>query len=88
MLRYERPRHCARVAWRLGPVIASALIVLGQAGTANEAGAAAGLPVIAFERDPTAKMVGIVNANGDCWAKRSQYFRRSRLKPQEESERS
>ena len=43
--------------WRgaLGPVIASALIVLGQAGTANEAAAAAGLPVIAFERDSDRK---------------------------------
>ncbi|MBV9719048.1 MAG: hypothetical protein JOZ77_06995 [Candidatus Eremiobacteraeota bacterium] len=35
----------------LGPVLAQAVLVLGQAGTANEAAAAAGVPVIAFERD-------------------------------------
>jgi uncharacterized protein (TIGR03492 family) len=38
-------------AWRgsLGAMIAAANAVLGQAGTANEAAAAAGLPVIAYE---------------------------------------
>jgi uncharacterized protein (TIGR03492 family) len=39
--------------WRgsLGPLLARAALVLGQAGTANEAAAAAGVPVVAFERD-------------------------------------
>lgn len=39
-------------AWTgsLGAMIASATLVLGQAGTANEAAAAAGVPVIAYER--------------------------------------
>lgn len=38
-------------AWRgaLGPVLARVEVVLGQAGTANEAAAAAGVPVVAFE---------------------------------------
>jgi uncharacterized protein (TIGR03492 family) len=37
-------------AWRgpLGPLLARAELVLGQAGTANEAAAAAGVPVVAF----------------------------------------
>jgi uncharacterized protein (TIGR03492 family) len=37
--------------WRapLGPLLESVPLVLGQAGTANEAAAAAGVPVIAFE---------------------------------------
>ena len=40
-------------AWRgaLGPVLERVVLVLGQAGTANEAAAAAGVPVIAFETD-------------------------------------
>jgi uncharacterized protein (TIGR03492 family) len=40
-------------AWRgpLGPLLAGVTLVLGQAGTANEAAAAAGVAVIAFERD-------------------------------------
>jgi uncharacterized protein (TIGR03492 family) len=40
-------------AWRgtLGPLLTRATLVLGQAGTANEAAAAAAVPVIAFERD-------------------------------------
>ncbi len=40
-------------AWRgaLGPLLGRVEIALGQAGTANEAAAAAGLPVVAFE-DP------------------------------------
>ena len=40
-------------AWRgaLGPLLARVSLVLGQAGTANEAAAAAGVPVVAFERD-------------------------------------
>jgi uncharacterized protein (TIGR03492 family) len=40
-------------AWRgpIGPLLARAQLVLGQAGTANEAAAAAGVPVVAFERD-------------------------------------
>lgn len=39
-------------AWRgpLGAILACAAIVLGQAGTANEAAAAAGIPVVAFDR--------------------------------------
>ncbi len=38
-------------AWRgaLGPILRRATLVLGQAGTANEAAAAAGVPVVAFE---------------------------------------
>ncbi|MGA8535366.1 MAG: hypothetical protein WB615_14760, partial [Candidatus Tumulicola sp.] len=38
-------------AWRgaLGPVLERVVLVLGQAGTANEAAAAAGVPVVAFE---------------------------------------
>jgi uncharacterized protein (TIGR03492 family) len=38
-------------AWRgpLGPVLRRVTLVLGQAGTANEAAAAAGVPVVAFE---------------------------------------
>ena len=40
-------------AWRgaIGPLLARAQLVMGQAGTANEAAAAAGVPVVAFERD-------------------------------------
>jgi uncharacterized protein (TIGR03492 family) len=40
-------------AWRgsLGPVLRRATLVLGQAGTANEAAAAAGVPVVAFESE-------------------------------------
>ncbi|HUA08704.1 MAG TPA: hypothetical protein VMA98_05465 [Candidatus Acidoferrales bacterium] len=40
-------------AWRgaIGPLLARAALVLGQAGTANEAAAAAGVPIVAFERD-------------------------------------
>ena len=40
-------------AWRgaIGPLLARAQLVLGQAGTANEAAAAAGVPIVAFERD-------------------------------------
>ncbi len=39
-------------AWRgpLGPLLRRVALVLGQAGTANEAAAAAGVPVVAFER--------------------------------------
>lgn len=39
--------------WRgpLGPLLSRAVLVLGQAGTANEAAAAAAVPVIAFERE-------------------------------------
>ncbi len=39
-------------AWRgaLGGVLARATLVMGQAGTANEAAAAGGIPVVAFER--------------------------------------
>lgn len=35
----------------LGPLLARVALVLGQAGTANEAAAAAALPVVAFERE-------------------------------------
>ncbi len=40
-------------AWRgeLGPLLRRAALVMGQAGTANEAAAAAGVPIVAFERD-------------------------------------
>ena len=40
-------------AWRgdLGPLLKRVTLVLGQAGTANEAAAAAGVPVVAFESD-------------------------------------
>jgi uncharacterized protein (TIGR03492 family) len=40
-------------AWsgELGALLSGVTLVLGQAGTANEAAAAAGLPVVAFERD-------------------------------------
>jgi uncharacterized protein (TIGR03492 family) len=39
-------------AWRggLGTMLANAALVIGQAGTANEAAASAGIPVVAFER--------------------------------------
>ncbi len=39
--------------WRgpLGPLLARSVLVLGQAGTANEAAAAAAVPVVAFQRD-------------------------------------
>jgi uncharacterized protein (TIGR03492 family) len=45
-------------AWNgpLGPVLRRVALVLGQAGTANEAAAAAGVPVVAFERDGGRKM--------------------------------
>jgi uncharacterized protein (TIGR03492 family) len=47
---YEGEREIAR-AWRgpLGAMLQRATIVLGQAGTANEAAAAAGIPVVAYE---------------------------------------
>lgn len=40
-------------AWRgaLGPLLSRVVLVLGQAGTANEAAAAAAVPVVAFERE-------------------------------------
>ena len=45
-------------AWNgaLGPILRRVALVLGQAGTANEAAAAAGVPVVAFERDGRRKM--------------------------------
>jgi len=45
-------------AWSgsLGPLLRRVSLVLGQAGTANEAAAAAGVPVVAFERDGRRKM--------------------------------
>lgn len=48
----ERERTIAR-AWRgsIGPLLSRADVVIGQAGTANEAAAAAGVPVVAFERE-------------------------------------
>lgn len=44
-------------AWRgpIGPLLEHAVLVLGQAGTANEAAAAAGVPVVAFARDSDRK---------------------------------
>ncbi len=40
-------------AWHaaIGPLLSRVQVVAGQAGTANEAAAAAGVPVVAFERD-------------------------------------
>jgi len=40
-------------AWRgtIGPLLTRVQMVIGQAGTANEAAAAAGVPVVAFERE-------------------------------------
>jgi len=50
------------IAWRgaLGTLIAASCMVLGQAGTANEQAAAAGLPVVALESDrpPVARTAG------------------------------
>lgn len=39
-------------AWTgaLGPLLSRVVLVMGQAGTANEAAAAAGVPIVAFER--------------------------------------
>jgi uncharacterized protein (TIGR03492 family) len=47
---FDGEREIAR-AWRgpLGAMLQHATIVLGQAGTANEAAAAAGIPVVAYE---------------------------------------
>ncbi|MDQ2865563.1 MAG: hypothetical protein M3R51_05000 [Candidatus Eremiobacteraeota bacterium] len=44
-------------AWRgaIGPLLKRVLVVAGQAGTANEAAAAAGVPVVAFERNADRK---------------------------------
>lgn len=44
-------------AWRgpLGAMLERASLVLGQAGTANEAAAAAGIPVVAYERSSEGK---------------------------------
>ncbi len=51
-------------AWRgsLGPLLSRVALVLGQAGTANEAAAAAAVPVVAFERD----------AGKETWYRRRQ----------------
>ncbi|HEY5340387.1 MAG TPA: hypothetical protein VIK27_05115, partial [Candidatus Aquilonibacter sp.] len=40
-------------AWHgpIGPLLSRVQVVIGQAGTANEAAAAAGVPVVAFERE-------------------------------------
>lgn len=48
----EQTRVIAR-AWSgpIGPLLQRAQLVVGQAGTANEAAAAAGVPVVAFEVD-------------------------------------
>lgn len=45
-------------AWSgaLGPILRRVTVVLGQAGTANEAAAAAGVAVVAFERDGKRRM--------------------------------
>ncbi|HZY96703.1 MAG TPA: hypothetical protein VFE35_06350 [Candidatus Cybelea sp.] len=45
-------------AWRgaLGPLLTRVTLVLGQAGTANEAAAAGGVPIVAFERDRDRKV--------------------------------
>ncbi len=49
-------RELAR-AWRgeLGPLLSRIELVLGQAGTANEAAAAAGVPIVAFDRERDSK---------------------------------
>ncbi len=46
---YDGERPVVR-AWRgeLGPLLSRAMMVVGQAGTANEAAAAAGIPVVAY----------------------------------------
>ena len=46
-----------------GAMLANATLVLGQAGTANEAAAARGIPIAAFERDPH---------SGGAWYRRRQ----------------
>jgi uncharacterized protein (TIGR03492 family) len=53
---YDGEREIAR-AWRgpLGAMLADAAIVLGQAGTANEGAAAAGIPVVAYEPSRSGK---------------------------------
>jgi uncharacterized protein (TIGR03492 family) len=50
---FERDGREIVRAWRgpLGPLLERVVLVLGQAGTANEAAAAAGVPVIAFQRE-------------------------------------
>lgn len=47
---HDRDRTLIR-AWRgaIGPLLSRVQLVIGQAGTANEAAAAAGVPVVAFE---------------------------------------
>jgi len=44
-------------AWHgaIGPLLSRVQIVMGQAGTANEAAASAGVPVVAFQRDQDRK---------------------------------
>jgi uncharacterized protein (TIGR03492 family) len=53
---YLEEREVAR-AWRgpLGAMLQHATLVLGQAGTANEAAAAAGIPVVAYEPSAAGK---------------------------------
>ena len=48
----------AVVAWAgsLGAMLACAMLVIGQAGTANEAAAAAGIPVIALDQAPRERL--------------------------------
>ena len=48
----------AIVAWRgsLGAMLEGATLVLGQAGTANEAAASAGIPVVALEQSPGGRL--------------------------------
>jgi uncharacterized protein (TIGR03492 family) len=39
----------------IGPLLKRVALVMGQAGTANEAAAAAGVPIVAFERERNGK---------------------------------
>ena len=58
------------LAWRgaLGTLIAASCMVLGQAGTANEQAAAAGLPVVALESDDPL----VARKAGDEWYRMRQ----------------
>ncbi len=55
----RRPRDRARLARIARAAARRVALVLGQAGTANEAAAAAAVPVVAFERDAIARRRGI-----------------------------
>jgi len=65
-----RAGGAALVGWRgpLGTLIAASKLVLGQAGTANEQAAAAGVPVVALAPD----RVPTVRSPGDEWYRMRQ----------------